>query len=152
MTRPDEIAALADEDELADFIYQVQDYSHAKRKAAMLWPPVHLSATALALAEKAGGDFLTKQRVGVEGAWDKGLASAATPTPPSADVERLSRDWKTVEEQIASASGNDFLILMRDYLHINSGPGNDLAPLYIARINLLIQSAAHGGGTEGGEA
>jgi hypothetical protein len=45
MTRPDEIAALANEDELADFIYQVQDYSHAKRKAAMLWPLVRLSAT-----------------------------------------------------------------------------------------------------------
>jgi hypothetical protein len=43
------------------------------------WP-----ARVVATTEKAGGDFLTKQRVGVEGAWDKGLASAATPTPPSA--------------------------------------------------------------------
>jgi len=47
-----EMLALADEDALADFIYEVQDYSHAKRKAALLWPLVRLDAAAPA----AGGD------------------------------------------------------------------------------------------------
>lgn len=68
-------------------------------------------------------------------------AGVETATPAQQAVA-LSRDWKTIEEQIAAAQGNTLLELFRDYLCINTKPGNDLAPLYIARIDELLSQPA----------
>lgn len=70
--------------------------------------------------------------------WDNkaGIASSLNSTPP-ADPPSVERDWKTIEEQIATAQRADLLFLLRDYLVMNLNSGDDLAPLYIARIGAL---------------
>lgn len=70
------------------------------------------------------------------------VAAWNTRATPATDktVEGIARDWKTVEGQINTAQGNDLLALMRDYLVMTSRPGNDLAPLYIARIDAILSA------------
>lgn len=76
------------------------------------------------------------------------LKAGAISCCPERRMQALSRDWKTIEEQIAEAQGNRLLELFRDYLCINMQPGNDLAPLYVARIDELLSQPAPPSGTE----
>lgn len=68
--------------------------------------------------------------------------SQLTASPDREKAGEPCRDWKTIEEQIATAQGNDLLALLRGYLEINLEPGNDLARLYISRISAILSTIA----------